>query len=227
MAGGARRSLASTTARSGGSTGTRNATMVDSDDVLLLARCVQRVASPDGVVSAGNREASRLLVRILHRAPGAADLVTSARSRRAGVRGHRRPVVAWLESSAQRTTFRACRSVKQRTSWSASRQCPTRRAPQTPGAARGGLAWAEEGPRAPPADRGRSGAAGAPSDAPLGAVVNTPEETWVQLPTGDLHDFDFLEGSGSSEPVPPGRLAVTTSGRSSRRARGSSSAWEA
>lgn len=84
-----------------------NATMVDSDDVLLL-----RPVRPAGGFprrprsSPGNPETSRLLVRILHRAPGAADLVDFCLEHMAPViEGTGAPVVAWLESEHAANDF--------------------------------------------------------------------------------------------------------------------------
>lgn len=77
-----------------------NATMVDSDDVLLL-----RPVRPSGGfprrtrATPGARETSRLLLRILHRAPGATDLVDFCLEHVEPVlEGTGAPVLAWLET---------------------------------------------------------------------------------------------------------------------------------
>jgi hypothetical protein len=77
-----------------------NATMVDSDDVLLL-----RPMRPSGGFprrtrsSQGTRETSRLLVRLFHRAPGAKDLLGFCIEHVApALEGTGAPVVAWLET---------------------------------------------------------------------------------------------------------------------------------
>ncbi|HVP60237.1 MAG TPA: NIPSNAP family protein [Myxococcaceae bacterium] len=77
-----------------------NATMVDSDDVLLLRPVHPAGGFPRrGRAATGNRETSRLLVRILHRAPGATDLVGFCREQVApALEGTGGPVVSWLES---------------------------------------------------------------------------------------------------------------------------------
>ncbi|MGZ5958496.1 MAG: NIPSNAP family protein [Myxococcaceae bacterium] len=77
-----------------------NATMVDSDDVLLL----RPVHPPGGfprrarVAGSGNRE-SRVLLRILHRATGANDLVRFCREQVGPVlEGTGAAPIAWLET---------------------------------------------------------------------------------------------------------------------------------
>ncbi len=77
-----------------------NATMVDSDDVLLL-----RPVRPAGGFprrsrgAAGSRETSRLLVRIFHRAPGTRDLVDFCEDHLGpAFDGTGAPVLGWLES---------------------------------------------------------------------------------------------------------------------------------
>jgi hypothetical protein len=77
-----------------------NATMVDSDDVLLL-----RPVRPSGGFpqrtrsSAGSRETTRMMVRIFHRAPGAKDLLGFCLEHvEPALEGTGAPVVAWLES---------------------------------------------------------------------------------------------------------------------------------
>ena len=77
-----------------------NATMVDSDDVLLL-----RPVRPSGGFprrtrsSAGTREKSRILVRILHRASGASDLVDFCLEHiEPALEGTGATALAWLES---------------------------------------------------------------------------------------------------------------------------------
>ena len=84
-----------------------NATMVDSDDVLLL-----RPVFPVGGFPRRGREAvaiqetSRLLVRILHRAAGAADLVDFCKDHVGPVlKGTGAPVLAWLESEHAANDF--------------------------------------------------------------------------------------------------------------------------
>ena len=77
-----------------------NATMVDSDDVLLLRPVRPSGGFPQRTRSSpGTRETSRLLVRIFHRAPGAKDLVGFCLEHvEPALDGTGAPVVAWLES---------------------------------------------------------------------------------------------------------------------------------
>jgi len=77
-----------------------NATMVDSDDVLLLRPVRPSGGFPQRARSSpGSRETSRLLVRIFHRAPGAKDLVGFCLEHvEPALDGTGAPVVAWLES---------------------------------------------------------------------------------------------------------------------------------
>ena len=77
-----------------------NATMVDSDDVLLLRPMRPYGGFPRRDRSwPGTRETSRLLVRILHRAPGADDLIDFCLENVEPVlEGTGAPVLAWLES---------------------------------------------------------------------------------------------------------------------------------
>jgi hypothetical protein len=84
-----------------------NATMIDSDDVLLL-----RPVRPSGGFprrnrsSPGTRETSRLLVRILHRASGASDLIDFCLEHvEPALEGTGAPVLAWLESNRIRNDF--------------------------------------------------------------------------------------------------------------------------
>jgi len=77
-----------------------NATMIDSDDVLLL-----RPVRPSGGFprrfrfSASARETSRLLVRIFHRAPGPSELIDFCLEHVApALEGTGAPVLTWLES---------------------------------------------------------------------------------------------------------------------------------
>jgi hypothetical protein len=78
-----------------------NATMVDSDDVLLLRPVRPAGGFPRHTRSSpGTRETTRLLVRILHRAPGATDLVDFCLEHvDPAFEGTGAPVVAWLESN--------------------------------------------------------------------------------------------------------------------------------
>ena len=84
-----------------------NATMVDSDDVLLL-----RPVRPSGGFprharsSPATREESRILVRILHRAPGASDLLGFCLEQvEPALEGTGAPVLAWLESKRVPNNF--------------------------------------------------------------------------------------------------------------------------
>lgn len=77
-----------------------NATMVDSDDVLLL-RPVRPVNGFPGRTrsSSGARETTRLLLHILHRARGASDLLDFCLEHVEPVlEGTGAPVLAWLET---------------------------------------------------------------------------------------------------------------------------------
>ncbi len=77
-----------------------SATMVDSDDVLLLRPMRPSGGFPQRTRSSqGTRETSRLLVRLFHRAPGAKDLLGYCIEHVApALEGTGAPVVAWLES---------------------------------------------------------------------------------------------------------------------------------
>jgi hypothetical protein len=77
-----------------------NATMVDSDDVLLLSGVRPSGGFPRRTRPApGTRETTRLLLRILHRAPGASDLVDFCLEHVEPVlQGTGAPVLAWLET---------------------------------------------------------------------------------------------------------------------------------
>ncbi|HEY1909259.1 MAG TPA: NIPSNAP family protein [Myxococcaceae bacterium] len=77
-----------------------NATMIDSDDVLLLHPVRPTGGFPGRKPSApGTRETSRLLVRILHRAPGVDDLIDFCLENvEPALEGTNSPVVAWLET---------------------------------------------------------------------------------------------------------------------------------
>lgn len=84
-----------------------NATMVDSDDVLLL-----RPVRPSGGFprhsrgSPAARETSRLLVRIFHRAPGASDLTSFCLEQvEPALDGTGASVLGWLESNRVRNDF--------------------------------------------------------------------------------------------------------------------------
>jgi hypothetical protein len=84
-----------------------NATMLDSDDVLLLRPVRPAGGFPGpGRVAGEAREASRLLVRVLHRAPGAADLTDFCLQRVTPVlETTGAPVVAWLETEHAANDF--------------------------------------------------------------------------------------------------------------------------
>jgi NIPSNAP len=77
-----------------------NAAMVDSDDVLLLRPGRPAGGFPSRTRSApGTRETTRLLLRILHRAPGASDLLDFCLEHVEPVlEGTGAPVLAWLET---------------------------------------------------------------------------------------------------------------------------------
>ena len=77
-----------------------NATMVDSDDVLLLRPVRPAGGFPRGGFSPGSaRETSRLLVQIFHRAPGAADLVDVCLEHvEPALEGTGAQVIAWLQT---------------------------------------------------------------------------------------------------------------------------------
>jgi len=77
-----------------------NATMVDSDDVLLLHPVRPSGGFPRRTRSTpGTRETSRLLVRIFHRAPRANDLVGFCLEQvEPALEGTGAPVLGWLES---------------------------------------------------------------------------------------------------------------------------------
>lgn len=77
-----------------------NGTMIDSDDVLLLHPVRPNGAFPRRKPSApGTRETARLLLRILHRAPGVDDLIDFCLENvEPALEGTGAPVVAWLET---------------------------------------------------------------------------------------------------------------------------------
>jgi len=85
-----------------------NATMIDSDDVLLLRPVRPYGGFPRRKASApGTRETSRLLVRILHRAPGVDDLIDFCLENvEPALEGTSAPVVAWLETEHSPNDFR-------------------------------------------------------------------------------------------------------------------------
>jgi len=78
-----------------------NATMVDSDDVLLLHPVRPSGGFPRRTrTTPGTRETTRLLLRILHRAPGATDLVDFCLEHvEPALEGTGAPVLAWLETN--------------------------------------------------------------------------------------------------------------------------------
>jgi hypothetical protein len=78
-----------------------NATMVDSDDVLLLHPVRPSSGFPGRTrATPGTRETTRLLLRILHRAPGATDLVDFCLEHvEPALEGTGAPVLAWLETN--------------------------------------------------------------------------------------------------------------------------------
>jgi NIPSNAP len=84
-----------------------NATMVDSDDVLLLRPLQPAGGFPRRDRAApGTREHRRLLVRIFHRLPGASDLRHFCLEQVApGLEGTGAPVVSWLETHDERNDF--------------------------------------------------------------------------------------------------------------------------
>ncbi len=84
-----------------------NATMVDSDDVLLLRPVCPASKFPGHRRGAAeDREASRLLVRIFHRAAGATDLLGFCEDHvQPAFEGTGAPVVAWLESEHAANDF--------------------------------------------------------------------------------------------------------------------------
>jgi hypothetical protein len=84
-----------------------NATMIDSDDVLLLHPLRPAGGFPQRDRSApGTRENRRLLVRILHRVPGASDLRHFCLEQVEPVlEGTGAPVISWLETHDERNDF--------------------------------------------------------------------------------------------------------------------------
>ena len=84
-----------------------NATMVDSDDVLLLRPLQPAGGFPRRDRAApGTREHRRLLVRIFHRVPGASDLRHFCLEQVApALEGTGAPVVSWLETHDERNDF--------------------------------------------------------------------------------------------------------------------------
>src|SRR5215470_8009002 len=77
-----------------------NATMIDSDDVLLLRPMRPNGGFPRRKPSApGTRETSRLLLRTFHRKPGIDDLIHfCVENVEPALEGTGAPVVAWLET---------------------------------------------------------------------------------------------------------------------------------
>ena len=84
-----------------------NATMVDSDDVLLLHPLRPAGGFPRRDRAApGTREDRRLLVRIFHRAPGASDLRHFCLEQvEPALEGTGAPVISWLETHAERNDY--------------------------------------------------------------------------------------------------------------------------
>ncbi len=84
-----------------------NATMVDSDDVLLLRPLRPAGGFPRRDRAApGTREHRRLLVRIFHRVPGASDLRHFCLEQvEPALEGTGAPVVSWLETHDERNDY--------------------------------------------------------------------------------------------------------------------------
>ena len=84
-----------------------NATMVDSDDVLLLRPLRPAGGFPRRDRAApGTREDRRLLVRVFHRVPGAKDLRDFCLEHVGpALEGTGAPVIAWLETHDERNDY--------------------------------------------------------------------------------------------------------------------------